>query len=348
MDYGGNNMNESVFQTKDDKQLVYIPDKCIGCGTCVMACPKESLVIGSVGAIARGLIDRDFLENNRDTCNVCGMCTKVCPTGALEMRLDGNPVKDETYLCGALKPTTVSDDCVHCGLCEQVCPQGCITVKWRLANDGSTSIEGETIIDKESCVHCGWCESVCPVNAITVEKPFAGEWKTDEDVCQTCRTCIDVCPCNAIFARKWGPGERVEKITQRPDACIYCGACAISCPVDAITVTKNAIVPEMSKKKPYEKKITGIPTPRPMQTSTLVTDEDSCLGCGNCVIVCPVNALSDPYLASGHLNELDSKPLLEVLNGVITVYNHEFCGNCGSCVMICPVNAINLTKKEVE
>jgi 4Fe-4S ferredoxin len=162
------------------------------------------------------------------------------------------------------------------------------------------------------------------------------------------RTCIDVCPCNAIFARKWGPGERVEKITQRPDACIYCGACAISCPVDAITVTKNAIVPEMSKKKPYEKKITGIPTPRPTQTSTLVTDEDACLGCGNCVIVCPVNASSDPYLASGHLNELDSKPLLEVLNGVITVYNHELCGNCGSCVMICPVNAISLTKKEVE
>ena len=121
--------NELIVQTKDDKQLVYVPEKCIGCGTCILTCPKDSIVIGSVGAVARGLVDQDFLEHVPDTCIVCGMCAKVCPTGALEIRVAGEPVKDETYLCGAIKPTTVSDDCVHCGLCEEVCPQDAITVR---------------------------------------------------------------------------------------------------------------------------------------------------------------------------------------------------------------------------
>jgi len=340
-------MNESVFQTKDDKQLVYIPEKCVLCGTCVMICPKDSLVIGYVGAVARGLVDDAFLNSMPDTCIVCGMCAKVCPTGAREMRQAGETVKDEMYIHGAIKPTTINDDCVHCGLCEQVCPQRCIEVKQWLANDGSVVMDGKTTINQECCVHCGWCAAVCPVDAITVEKPFAGEWKMDEDTCQTCRTCIDVCPCDALFARKWDAGERVEKVTHRPDACIYCGACAVACPVESITVTKSAIVPEMAKKNPFEKKLVDIPTPKPTRTTILVTDEDMCLGCGNCVIVCPVNALSDPYLASGHLNELDSKPLLEIVNGTVKVLDQELCNGCGTCAMICPVDAIKLEIKEV-
>ena len=340
-------MKEVVFSTKDNKQLAYLPEKCIGCGTCVMVCPKQSLSIGSVGAVARGLIDKNYLENSEE-CIVCGMCAKVCPTGALEIRVDGALLKDESYLSSAIKPTTVNDSCVHCGLCEQVCPQDCIEVIQWVAKDGGLRVEGKTNINQECCVHCGWCEAVCPVNAITVEKPFAGEWYRDEDVCQTCRTCVDVCPCGALYNCEWEPGERVEKVTQRIDACIYCGACAVSCPVDAITVKKSAIVPEMKKKELFEKKLVGIPSPRPTLTTKLVTDENACLACGNCVIVCPVNALSDTELASGHLNNLDKKPLLEVRNGSVRVIDQELCGADGTCAMICPVNAIWLETKKVE
>jgi NAD-dependent dihydropyrimidine dehydrogenase PreA subunit len=34
--YGVDEMNEIVVQTKDNKQVVYLPEKCIGCGTCTM------------------------------------------------------------------------------------------------------------------------------------------------------------------------------------------------------------------------------------------------------------------------------------------------------------------------
>jgi 4Fe-4S ferredoxin len=341
-------MNETVISTKDNKQVVYIPEKCIGCGTCVMVCPKETLVIGSVGPVARGLIDKEFLEIRPNTCITCGMCSKVCPTGALEMREDGKPAEDKTFLINAIKPTTVNDDCVHCGLCEQVCPQGCIEVDQWLSNDNEAKIDGTTTINQECCVHCGWCESVCPVDAIEVEKPFEGTWFRDEDVCQACRTCVDVCPCNALFNPDWEAGERVDKVAQRPDACIYCGACAVSCPVQAIDVKKTAIAAEMEKKKVFEKKLLDKPSAKPTLTSKLVTDKYDCLGCGNCVIVCPVNAYANKELAAGHLNNMDEKALLEVENGAVNVVDQEVCGSCGACAMICPTNAIWLEKREVE
>ncbi len=366
-DYGEDQMKEVVFGEKGDKQLIYIPQKCIGCGTCVMACPKSSLVIGSVGAVARGLIDKDFLENRTELCIMCGICAKTCPTGALEMRQAGELVNDNSYISVALKNTIVNDNngpqeinefveklliqpadnkCVHCGLCEQICPQGCIEVKQWLANDGTVSVEGETLIDNDCCIHCGWCESVCPVGAISVEKPFEGTWFRDEDTCTACRTCIDTCPCNALFNPDWDAGQRVDKVAQRADACIYCGACDIACPVKAITVTKTAIIPAVEKKTVLEKRLLNVEMKRPTLTSWLVTDEYACLGCGNCVIVCPVNA-TDEDVGAGYLNEVDAKKMLEIRNGVVKIVDQEMCGSDGACAMICPVGAITLEKREV-
>jgi 4Fe-4S ferredoxin len=342
-------MRLSVFAEKKDKQLVYLPERCIGCGTCVQACPKGNLAVGAVGAVARGLLDADFIEIKKsEECLVCGICAKVCPTGALELKQEGKSLTDMSFLFRAMKPTSVNEGCVHCGLCEDICPRGCIEVTREISEDGHLKLVGKTHIDSDYCVHCGWCAAVCPVNAISVEKPFEGRWIKDENICQTCHTCVEVCPADAIFNKKAKSGERVEKISHRPDACIYCGACAVSCPVNAIDVRKTAILPDVEKKSVLEKKILEVPVPEALLRTCLETDENACLGCGNCVIVCPVNSLNSHELAAGYLNDMDEKTLLEVKNGRISVVDQDCCGADGACALICPVDAIRLVKREVE
>jgi len=103
----------------------------------------------------------------------------------------------------------------------------------------------------------------------------------------------------------------------------------------------------MKRKHTFEKKLVDVLPQRPTLTSVIRTDEDACLGCGNCVIACPVNALSDSHLAAGQLHELDSKPMLEVKNGTVKVVDQTMCGSDATCAMICPVGAIWLEKKEV-
>ena len=191
----------------------------------------------------------------------------------------------------ALQATTVSEKCVHCGLCVEVCPQRCIKIEDRdLAADGSLEIRAAKPLFTSipACTAAG-----APRFALWVpylpEALSAGEFSRDDNVCQACRTCVHTCPANALFNKEWGPGEIVLKVTHRKDACIYCGACAQACPVRAISVRKTAIIPEMKGKKAFEKKLFD-PAPWPTLTSMLQTDEDGCLGCGNCVIACPVNA----------------------------------------------------------
>ena len=315
----------------------------------MQACPKGNLAVGAVGAITRGLPDADFLEmKESEACLVCGICAKVCPTGALELKQEGKTLNDMSYLLRAMKPTSVNESCVHCGLCEDICPRACIQVTRDTSKDGSLKLVGKTHVDLECCVHCGWCAAVCPVNAISVEKLFAGRWTRAEDVCQACHTCVEVCPAHALFNKKAKAGERVEKITHRPDACIYCGACAVACPVKAIDVRKTAILPNVEKKGPLEKKILEAPVPEALLRTCLETDEAACLGCGNCVIVCPVNALNNRELAAGYLNDMNEKAFLGVKNGIISVVNQYLCGEEGVCALICPVNAIWLVKREVK
>ena len=55
-------------------QILFYPNKCIGCNACVAVCRT-----GEQAAVAEGHL---FL---REKCISCGDCAKVCPTGAMEL-----------------------------------------------------------------------------------------------------------------------------------------------------------------------------------------------------------------------------------------------------------------------
>ena len=71
----------------------------------------------------------------------------------------------------------------------------------------------------------------------------------------------------------------------------------------------------------------------------LKVEQDNCLGCGICVIACPVNAAISPENAGGNGAKTEEVVMM-VENGFIKLFSPEKCEECGTCQMFCPVNAI--------
>lgn len=49
-------------------------DNCIGCGTCILVCPKRLLILDNGRP--------KMIEGREHLCNDCGQCTAYCPVGA--------------------------------------------------------------------------------------------------------------------------------------------------------------------------------------------------------------------------------------------------------------------------
>ena len=75
-------------------------------------------------------------------------------------------------------------------------------------------------------------------------------------------------------------------------------------------------------------------------------DDKLCSGCGNCVIVCPVNALKSVEI-SGGVGPIEEHGM-GVASGTASVYESEFCEGCGSCLKACTFDAIQIETSKIE
>ncbi len=78
----------------------------------------------------------------------------------------------------------------------------------------------------------------------------------------------------------------------------------------------------------------------------LVVNEDLCIGCGNCIVVCPVHVYEDPEGAGSGFGVRLENPILRVENGVVRVVDVGLCRRykektiCVACRENCPTSAI--------
>lgn len=71
-------------------QIQWFAVRCIGCKTCVEACPNGCLTLTETG-----------MSIDRDRCQACGACAEVCPSGAMEAL--GKTVSVDELLAELLK-----------------------------------------------------------------------------------------------------------------------------------------------------------------------------------------------------------------------------------------------------
>jgi len=76
-------------------------------------------------------------------------------------------------------------------------------------------------------------------------------------------------------------------------------------------------------------------------------DETLCTGCGNCVVVCPVDALNSADIAGGKGGSGEMLTRL-VSSGRAVRVNAELCNGCGTCMLSCPADALVLISDEPE
>jgi pyruvate formate lyase activating enzyme len=74
-------------------ELIYVDDRCTGCGTCVAVCPK-----------ARHRLDGRGHEVDRVGCLVCGECVENCPSGALAIKGHSVAAEDVVARARRMKP----------------------------------------------------------------------------------------------------------------------------------------------------------------------------------------------------------------------------------------------------
>lgn len=64
-------------------QKMYSKEKCIGCKTCVEACPENACNLTPAGIVT-----------DQKLCTLCGICADVCPTKAVEMSGETSTIDD--------------------------------------------------------------------------------------------------------------------------------------------------------------------------------------------------------------------------------------------------------------
>lgn len=125
----------------------------------------------------------------------------------------------------------------------------------------------------EKCSRCYLCAQACPSHLIVKAQGGFPEISFSRHGCDYCEACVRACPEGALFLSDENPYSAWQQRAHISDACltlknIVCRSCGEVCETLAIKFVPGV-------KGVYRVNI----------------NQDTCTGCGECVHVCPTNAI---------------------------------------------------------
>ena len=124
---------------------------CMGSGSCVNACPYNSIECRE-----------GYAHVDPDLCRSCGLCIKTCPKSLIKRV----PCSAKVYVAcstqcrGKDVMTNCQAGCIACGKCQRNCPTEAIVL-----------VNNVPIIDYSKCIACGKCLEGCPRQCIKYLHP---------------------------------------------------------------------------------------------------------------------------------------------------------------------------------
>ncbi len=190
--------------------------------------------------------------------------------------------------------------------CRYICPLGALlglVSRWNLF---------DLKIDNDKCIECGLCTIQCETQA----NPYPNEgWKSAE--CVYCFTCASICPTGAVIFPAKFAAEKIETINLSRRKLIFTSLMGIfALPFFRLTPTRQ---------RASEKLI------RPPGALPEEQFLQKCVKCGECMKVCPTNALQ-PVLSEAGPEGIWT-PRLDAKIGYCEYY-------CSLCTQVCPTGAI--------
>ncbi len=190
--------------------------------------------------------------------------------------------------------------------CRYLCPLGALlglVSRWNVL---------KLRVDPQKCIECGLCTIQCETQA----NPFPEEdWKSSE--CVYCFTCSAICPTSAInFPLKTNP-EKLARINLSRRKLIFTSLFGfLAVPFFRISPTTKRANPKL------------IRPPGALPEEMFL---QKCIKCGECMKVCPTNALQPALTEAGP--EGIWTPMLVPRIGYCEYY-------CSLCSQVCPTGAI--------
>jgi polyferredoxin len=199
-----------------------------------------------------------------------------------------------------------------------------------------------------------WCRYLCPLGALLglVSKASLLRWKVDKNKCAACNRCVRECKTAAI--RPKAEGYFVQE-------CVECMNCIDVCPEKAVAFGFTSPARGIAEDRRTAAKGLELSRRRLLQASALavvaapflklkvgdrdfnpwlirppgsVPEEeflDRCIRCGECMKVCPTNALHPTLFQAG----------FEGLGTPVLVASLGYCDyECNACSLVCPTGAI--------